>query len=95
MRTAAITLSAPVSPAWQPPWPAGVVLRFLTVGGATVDVTGDGDEQSENHRWTCSGCLDTGPYKGMDAYLCETRKGANQHATTCRALPRPAAPDQR
>ncbi|MGY1579770.1 hypothetical protein [Streptomyces sp. MN13] len=49
-------------------WPAGVVARYLTVGGATVDLTrgnrtyptDDGIGENRNHTTaTCTGCLAT------------------------------------
>lgn len=76
-------------PAGQPtprtePWPQGVIARYLTVAGATVDVRGGGDSAS----MTCLGCGD-----GNASYVeRRTRELAQGHAEKCRALPRPAAP---
>ncbi|MCK1813281.1 hypothetical protein MTQ13_03165 [Streptomyces sp. XM4011] len=67
-------------------WPEGVVIRFVTVGGAHVDVTGP--EYSDQTSWYCHGCKDKSqyPYAG---YLSSTRSKANDHASACRALPKP------
>jgi hypothetical protein len=83
------------------PWEPGVVARYLTVAGATVDIT------YTSHRGlltaTCNGCgdiehTDTGgwlsdPPEKEDARvekaLPESRLLAQTHAEKCRALPRP------
>jgi hypothetical protein len=75
------------TPAQQPspttaPWPDGVIARYLTVAGATVDVRGGGDHAS----MTCLGC-DEG-YASFGEH--RTRELAQGHAEKCRALPRPA-----
>lgn len=62
------------SPAAEP-WPEGVIARYLTVGGATVDLTRTRDPQDEDAcewdetRAACTGCTnasverwDTRPY---------------------------------
>jgi hypothetical protein len=63
------------------PWPDGVIARYLTVAGATVDVRGGGDHAS----MTCLGC-DEG-YASFGER--RTRELAQAHAEKCRALPRP------
>ncbi|MFL1904786.1 hypothetical protein ACJWDR_37635 [Streptomyces tauricus] len=76
------------------PWPEGVIARFLTVGGATVDI----EEQRagwKSPHWFCHGCTDTsrGAYTGPfgDPFtLGDIREQAQSHAETCRAMPRPA-----
>lgn len=94
-----------------------VVMRFLTVGGATVELhhqtrtvnyqygrpgylIGNGETRvSHGYNWRCLGCGSTGGggRYGMgsrhfeDLQLSECRDEANQHATTCRAMPRPPA----
>ncbi|MEU5222515.1 hypothetical protein AB0G55_07605 [Streptomyces toyocaensis] len=92
-----------------------VVMRFLTVGGATVELRshtfrtrylakgrpyiGDGLHTVEGFRWECLGCETTGrpsPGSPFDTdYLPnereEARDHANQHASTCRAMPKPTA----
>jgi hypothetical protein len=60
-------------------WPEGVIARFVTVGGAFVDV----EELPNGTAWRCLGCGATGVHSAF-----RTRPDANQHATTCRSLPR-------
>ncbi|MFF2964256.1 hypothetical protein ACFVT1_36435 [Streptomyces sp. NPDC057963] len=70
------------------PWPDGVVARYLTVGGATVDLTirltlppspepFNGGEPVEEHT----------PETADE----QARAWAQSHAETCRAMPRPEA----
>jgi hypothetical protein len=84
------------------PWAEGVIARYLTVAGATVDIT------YASHSGlivaTCTGCgnvertntggLLTDPPEKEDARiekaLPESRELAQAHASECRALPRPA-----
>ncbi len=64
------------------PWEPGVIARYLTVAGATVDVRGGGDSAS----MTCLGCGES-----YSAFVeRRTRELAQGHAEKCRALPRPA-----
>lgn len=72
-------------------WPQDVTARYLTVGGATVDVT---NNVTDDHGWPdadCTGCPQT--FRENSRYLSggldTVHKWANEHATTCRALPRP------
>lgn len=70
------------------PWPDGVEARYLTVGGATVDI-------DKRAHWRCNGCHGTsvGAYTGPfgDAFtLGDIREQSQAHAEKCRALPRPA-----
>ena len=74
----------------QQPWPEGVDVRYLTVGGATVDLrftTHDNHlgEPVKGARAECLGCL---THYGPDL-ADTTRRQAQAHAETCRALPRP------
>ncbi|MFJ8855118.1 hypothetical protein [Streptomyces sp. NPDC102437] len=63
------------------PWPEGVIARYLTLAGATVDVTGGGDSTG----YRCTGC----PY-GSGQWREDIAHGhAQGHAETCRGLPRP------
>lgn len=66
------------------PWPNDVALRFTTVGGALLDVTGSG---GETYAWHCHGCLLGSDCPAKD-YLFRVRQGANEHASICRAMPR-------
>lgn len=95
--------------------PDAVVIRFLTVGGATVELLkhsfatrylpkgrphASHDERDvDGYRWKCLGCGDNGyrtqngiPF-GDSQYLPnefhEARTDANQHANTCRSMPKP------
>lgn len=64
------------------PWEAGVIARYLTVGGATVDLTGGGHAT----RYRCTGCGDGTDIGGNEGRAREIAQG---HAEKCRALPRP------
>ena len=65
--------------------PPGLQIRYVTVGGAYVDVVGSGDYRYDNH-WSCHGCRDTSrlPEK---ADLDVMRESAHEHASVCRAIP--------
>lgn len=79
-------------------WPAGVIARYLTVGGATVDITHGTDpdltlavcggcQQQDVERWR----VHAGRYdSGSEGALTDARRWAQSHAATCRAMPRPA-----
>jgi hypothetical protein len=74
----------PTSTTFAAAWPEGVIARYLTVAGATVDLTGGG-----NHTYyRCTGC-DFG--KGTWWNERTALDHAQAHAETCRALPRPTA----
>jgi hypothetical protein len=78
---------------------SSVVMRFLTQGGAQVHVTHVGTFTrnlfsgavwgEKDHRWTCLGC---GNGSGQHDYYPpnEIRDAANEHATNCRSMPKPA-----
>ncbi|MFI8351294.1 hypothetical protein [Streptomyces sp. NPDC085596] len=84
-------------------WPESVIARYLTVGGATVDITHT--SHSGYVVATCNGCgndhdiptngrLDDTPEeqeRRVDQVLPDARDWAQDHAETCRAMPRPAA----
>ena len=64
-------------------WPDGVIVRYLTAGGATVDLTGGGN--STCHR--CTGCgAGSADYGEAER---TARRYAQAHAEKCRALPKP------
>ncbi|MBX9392252.1 hypothetical protein K4749_01225 [Streptomyces sp. TRM72054] len=65
------------------PWPEGVIARYLTLVGATVDLRG----RDENTSATCTGCGERITLFGER----RTRELAQAHAERCRALPRPEA----
>ncbi|GAA4694382.1 hypothetical protein [Streptomyces youssoufiensis] len=67
----------------EPDRPADLQIRYLTLGGAYVDVTGPGGDHC---RWTCHGCKD-GPTYAYRDYLHVMRSEAAHHAATCRAIP--------
>jgi len=95
------TTQAQPSPATQP-WPDDVIARYVTVAGATVDITYT--SHSSLLLATCTGCdhvdrTDTGgmaydpPEKEqarIEQHLPANRELAQAHASVCRALPRPA-----
>lgn len=66
-----------------------VLMRFLTQGGATVVVTGSGRYGAEDHHWTCLGC--GADSSGIGFWDWDARQQANDHAATCRAMPKPTA----
>jgi hypothetical protein len=95
----------------------GVVMRFLTQGGATVELNrqtrtvnylpgqrgylmpNNEKRVSRGFNWRCLGCNEIGGggrYGFGDRHFDEhtpreSRDEANQHATTCRAMPKPNA----
>jgi hypothetical protein len=70
----------------QTAWPEGVIARYLTVAGATVDLTGGGDYT----RTRCTGCGDGGA-PGLWWNERRANELAQGHAEKCRALPKPTA----
>ncbi|MFE1612708.1 hypothetical protein G3M53_07725 [Streptomyces sp. SID7982] len=69
----------------EPDRPKNLLIRFITVGGSYVDVTGPGRYSRENS-WNCRGCGDSSNRPEED-YLARTRRDANSHAAACRAIP--------
>lgn len=69
----------------EPDRPKGLQIRFITVGGSYVDVTGPG-EYSKQNRWDCHGCKDTSQ-SPREGHLFSIRGKANAHAGLCRAIP--------
>ncbi|MFB6813093.1 hypothetical protein ACFCV8_00900 [Streptomyces sp. NPDC056347] len=66
------------------PWPKGVTHRYVNQVGATIDITGGGD----NTGYRCTGCpYRSGPY-WVERVAHEHAQG---HAEKCRGLPRPEA----
>lgn len=77
-------------------WPEGVIARYLTVGGNTVDLTEtDRDEHGGGVYVTyanCNGCPATWSAhweNGHELAIAQVRDWAQSHAETCRAMPRP------
>lgn len=82
-------------------WPEGAAVRYLTVGGATVQV--GANDHSTSHTASCTGCRHTETLTGLhldrdctDEYVTgQTRlaatRWAQSHAETCRAMPKPNA----
>lgn len=83
------------------PWPEGVLARYLTVAGATVDITfKEGDVHAACQGWRCPGkswettevfYFDRGNVR--DQKIAEAlppiQRWAQSHAETCRAMPKP------
>ncbi|URN11342.1 hypothetical protein LUW77_03365 [Streptomyces radiopugnans] len=80
-----ITAAPPPSTSTDTAWPEGNVLRYLTVGGATVDLYYIGFDKP--HPAACLGCGDSASEKDWQ----KAKNWAQSHAERCRALPRPAA----
>jgi hypothetical protein len=90
------------------PWPDAVVARYLTVAGATVDVSHDthlltdtepnltiarcGGENCEASHHELWASYAYRNDNGSKGADREVGKWAQGHAETCRALPRPATP---
>ncbi|HET6359174.1 hypothetical protein [Streptomyces sp.] len=69
-------------------WPASVLFRFLTIGGATVDISPT--DGPGCHRAHCNGCAATSQTRrGSDGLANSVKPWAQAHAETCRAMPRP------
>lgn len=66
------------------PWPEGVLFRFLTIVGATVDLR-QAAHDSAALQGECTGC---GNNISPDLRY-HAKQAAQAHAETCRALPRP------
>jgi hypothetical protein len=67
-----------------------IVMRFQTLGGATVIVTKETprrDAPDLDHRWVCEGCP-SGTYETDRLTESRARDLANEHAGQCRAMPR-------
>jgi hypothetical protein len=67
-------------------WPEGVVARYLTVGGATVDIIAF-EDSPDAFEVACTGCANDLPY----ASIGEARRWSQGHAEWCRAMPKPEA----
>lgn len=77
----------PVTTPRQAPWPDGVIARYLTVAGATVDLVDRTEESYWRYNTACGGC----PHKDSFLSVEPARRDAQTHAERCRALPRPTA----
>lgn len=85
------------------PWPEGTAARYLTVGGAYIDITQRpryiDDPELLDAIATCLGCTtterfnNTEPLWGSDDVLAAntatSRVWAQRHAEKCRAMPKP------
>lgn len=84
------------------PWPEGVIARYLTVGGATVDITlgAFDDDRYMEAVSACTGCPDQATrYEERNSIQDSdtarrrvekrAREWAQSHAERCRAMPRP------
>lgn len=86
-------------------WPEGVIARYLTIGGATVDIEHDtlyADDAKPNvSSAKCGGCpaySNTEWASRADRFDngsswadSDARAWAQSHAETCRAMPKPTA----
>lgn len=77
--------TAPLAAFTEPDRPKNLLIRFITVGGSYVDVTGPG-EHSDQNRWNCHGCGASSQLADGDFLFC-IRPDANNHAAACRAIP--------
>ncbi|GFH36613.1 hypothetical protein [Streptomyces pacificus] len=75
----------------QTAWPEGVTARYLTIAGATVDITGD-DYGTHRPNARCGGCPQTfATHSHCITSLAMAHRWAQEHSEKCRALPRPTA----
>ena len=86
-------------------WPENVLARYLSVGGATVDITDDsrrgyivatctGERCGWRERTSIEGYVYDTPEQTqarIEEWLPESQQEAQAHAETCRAMPRPNA----
>ncbi|MBV9026058.1 MAG: hypothetical protein JO362_20245 [Streptomycetaceae bacterium] len=92
------------TPVWETPWPDGVIARYLTAGGATVDIQHNRRYYDETALLDavarCIGCgltegFDDGDPRDLSASgiltmnVAAARAWAQAHAEKCRALPMP------
>lgn len=89
----------------QTAWPEGVIARYLTVGGATVDLADDshagyvtaictGERCGWQERTETHGMVYDTPEKTkvrVERALPRAQAYAQDHAAACRAMPRPTA----
>ncbi|WP_374778712.1 hypothetical protein OG756_42170 (plasmid) [Streptomyces sp. NBC_01310] len=78
------------TPAPPMPEPAKPFARYLTVGGATVDVTPKPEADEDAWQTKCIGCDEVqehNRYYGADRNLRDAREWAQAHAEKCRAMP--------
>jgi hypothetical protein len=74
-------------------WPEGVIARYLTVGGATVDAS---EQPGYSSLAVCTGCVweawshfvEDADGGGQSPTL-KVREWAQAHAEKCRAMPKP------
>ncbi|MEU3507651.1 hypothetical protein ABZ733_06945 [Streptomyces longwoodensis] len=79
-----------MSTPWQVPWKAGIIARYWTIAGATVDVSESAlatDDEYSRCDVKCTGC----PYEDSSRIADNAHRLAQAHSETCRALPRPEA----
>lgn len=75
-------------------WPEGLIARYLTVGGATVDLTARPDVDADAMQAECHGCeviVEHNGWYNRDRNTSDARTWAQVHAEKCRAIPRPGA----
>ena len=69
------------------PWPENVTARFLTIGGATVDILTTNTRNPTEA--LCRGCDTSTRYGGPGS--ADPKRWAQTHSETCRAIPKPTA----
>lgn len=78
-------------------WPEGVIARYVTVGGGTVDLFHErvpGDSQAMGTAAQCTGCP-ASHFEPHADYVTRfgadnaARDWAQDHAESCRAMPKP------
>lgn len=87
----------------QTAWPEGVIARYLTVAGATVDIRHDstrgwivatctGERCGWQERTSTNGYVYDTPEQTqarLEEWLPENQEEAQAHAEKCRAMPKP------
>lgn len=68
-------------------WPENVTARFLTIGGATVDLLAA--DKWNPAQALCLGCGTSNRDGGPGSI--DPKRWAQTHAETCRAIPKPSA----
>jgi hypothetical protein len=74
--------------AFADPWPENVRARYLTVAGATVDLS-RATAEGRGSWFVVSRCLGCDASSNVTPAESAARHWAQSHAEVCRALPRP------
>lgn len=74
-------------------WPEGVIARYVTVGGATVDITRNQNATDDyNCGLHCRGCGYRDGHHNRHNYA---KSWAQRHAASCRAMLRPTSEERK